>query len=113
MKISVFSAVLAGALLLIWPAFFNGYPLLFSDSGAFLHQTLGPLMLWDKPYIYGPFLHAFHWRISLWGPVIAQGLILSHLLWVTRRVVRDHAAPLSGFVPLWHWQPPPPSAPRC
>ena len=95
MRISAFSAVLAGALLLIWPAFFNGYPLLFSDSGGFLHQTLGPLMLWDKPYIYGPFLHVFHWRISLWGPVIAQGLILSHLLWLTQRVVRGHATPLS------------------
>jgi hypothetical protein len=53
-------------------------------------------MLWDKPYIYGPFLHAFHWRISLWGPVIAQGLILSHLLWLTQRVVRGDAQPL------WH-----------
>ena len=96
MKISAFSAVLAGALLLIWPAFFNGYPLLFSDSGGFLHQTLGPLMLWDKPYVYGPFLHVFHWRISLWGPVVAQGLILSHLLWLTQRVMRGDAAPL------WH-----------
>ena len=98
MRISVFSAVLAGALLLIWPAFFNGYPLLFSDSGAFLHQTLGPLMIWDKPYIYGPFLHTFHWRISLWGPVIAQGLILSHLLWLTLRLMRGDATPLWHFV---------------
>ena len=96
MKVRAFSAVLAGALLLIWPALFNGYPLLFSDSGGFLHQTLGPLMLWDKPYIYGPFLHAFHWHISLWGPVIAQGLILSHLLWLTQRVLRGDATPL------WH-----------
>jgi hypothetical protein len=94
--VRVGAAVLTGALLLIWPAFFNGYPLLFSDSGGFLHQTLGPLMLWDKPYVYGPFLHAFHWRISLWGPVIAQGLILSHLLWLTQRVMRGDAKPL------WH-----------
>ena len=91
------AAVLTGALLLIWPAFFNGYPLLFSDSGGFLHQTLGPLMLWDKPYVYGPFLHAFHWRISLWGPVVAQGLILSHLLWLTLLVMRGDAKPL------WHF----------
>lgn len=96
MIIRVVVAVLGGAALLIWTAFFNGYPLLFSDSGGFLHQTLGPQMLWDKPYIYGPFLHAFHLRISLWGPVIAQGLILSHLLWLTQRVVRGHATPL------WH-----------
>ncbi|MEY4858722.1 MAG: hypothetical protein RLZZ235_889, partial [Pseudomonadota bacterium] len=89
-------AVLGGAALLIWTAFFNGYPLLFSDSGGFLHQTLGPLMLWDKPYIYGPFLHAFHLRISLWGPVIAQGLILSHLLWLMQRAVCARATPL------WH-----------
>jgi hypothetical protein len=95
-KLGLAVAVPCGAALLIWPAFFNGYPLLFSDSGGFLHQTLGPLMLWDKPYVYGPFLHAFHWRISLWGPVIAQGLILSHLLWLTLRVMRRDAAPL------WH-----------
>lgn len=88
------AAVIVGAALLIWPAFFNCYPLLFSDSGGFLHQTLGPLMLWDKPYIYGPFLHAFHWRISLWGPVVAQGMILSHLLWLTQRALRGHATPL-------------------
>jgi hypothetical protein len=93
---SAFAAVLVGAALLIWPAFFNGYPLLFSDSGGFLHQTLGPLMLWDKPYVYGPFLHAFHWRISLWGPVVAQGVILSHLLWLAQRVMRGPATPL------WH-----------
>ena len=96
MKLGLAVAVPCGAALLIWPAFFNGYPLLFSDSGGFLHQTLGPLMLWDKPYVYGPFLHAFHWRISLWGPVIAQGLILSQLLWLTLRVMRRDAAPL------WH-----------
>ncbi|MFM7302065.1 MAG: hypothetical protein ACKO4X_01920 [Alphaproteobacteria bacterium] len=90
------AAIILGAALLIWPAFFNGYPLLFSDSGGFLHQTLGPLMLWDKPYVYGPFLHAFHWRISLWGPVVAQGVILSHLLWLTQRVMRGDATPL------WH-----------
>ena len=96
MRISAVAAVLGGAALLIWPAFFNGYPLLFSDSGGFLHQTLGPLMLWDKPYIYGPFLHAFHWRISLWGPVVAQGVILSHLLWLTQRALRGNATPL------WH-----------
>lgn len=96
MRLRALAAILAGAALLIWPALFNGYPLLFSDSGAFLHQTLGPLMIWDKPYVYGPFLHVFHWRISLWGPVIAQGVILSHLLWLTQRVVRGDAQPL------WH-----------
>ncbi len=89
-----FAAVLAGAALLVCPAFLNGYPIVFSDTGAFLAQTLVPLMIWDKPYVYGPFLHLFHLRLSLWGPLVAQGLILSHLLWVTQRALRGTASPI-------------------
>ncbi len=84
-------AIMAGAVLLAWPALLNGYPLLFSDTGAFLAQTLVPLMIWDKPWIYGPMLHAFHWRMSLWLPLAAQALMLSHLLWLVLRVVRGRA----------------------
>jgi hypothetical protein len=90
-------AVVAGALALVWPAFLNGYPLVFSDTGAFLHQTApppsGPLVIWDKPHVYGPLLHLLHWRISLWGPLLAQGLLLSHLLWLAQRALRGQASP--------------------
>lgn len=74
--------------MLIWPAFLNGYPLLFSDSGAFLAQTTVPLMIWDKPWIYGPFVWVFHQHVSLWGVVIAQGVMVSHLIWLLARVLR-------------------------
>lgn len=88
-------AILAGGALLVWPAFLNGYPLLFSDTGAFLHQTApppsGPLVIWDKPHVYGPLLHLFHWRATLWGPVLAQGAMLSWLLWLTQRALRGRA----------------------
>ncbi len=86
-------AIAAGAVLLVWPALLNGYPLVFSDTGGFLHQTLGPLMLWDKPWIYGPVLHGFHWRLSLWLPLAAQALLVSQLLWLVQRVLRGGAAP--------------------
>lgn len=86
-------AILGGAALLLWPALFNGFPLVFSDTGGFLHQTLGPLMLWDKPWVYGPLLHGFHWRVSLWLPLAAQGLLVSHLLWLAQRVLRGGATP--------------------
>lgn len=81
------AAILAGGLLLIWPALLNGYPLIFSDSGAFLAQTVQPLMIWDKPYIYGPFAWLFHQHFSLWGTIAAQGVICSHLIWVLARVL--------------------------
>lgn len=86
-------AVLTGALLLAWPAWLNGYPILFSDTGAFLHQTQGPLMIWDKPWIYGPMLAAMHAGVTLWGPVLGQGLALSWLLWLVQRAVRGLASP--------------------
>ncbi len=79
-------AIAAGAVLLAWPALLNGYPLMFSDTGAFLAQSLVPLMIWDKPWVYGPLMHLFHWRVTLWGPVAAQALMVSHLLWLTGRV---------------------------
>ncbi|MES2713904.1 MAG: hypothetical protein V4653_20175 [Pseudomonadota bacterium] len=85
-------AIMGGAALLVWPAFLNGYPLLFSDTGAFLAQTLVPLMIWDKPWIYGPLLHLAHWRVSLWLPLAAQGLMVSHLIWLVLRVLRGQAS---------------------
>jgi hypothetical protein len=90
-------AVIAGGLLLVWPAFLNGYPLLFSDTGAFLHQTApppgGPLVIWDKPHVYGPLIHLFHWRLTLWTPMLAQGAVLSWLLWLVQRSIRGTATP--------------------
>ncbi|MDT8331842.1 hypothetical protein RQ831_12325 [Roseomonas gilardii] len=44
-------------------------------------------MIWDKPWIYGPLLHLFHQRQTLWLPLLAQGLMLSHLLWLAARVL--------------------------
>lgn len=85
-------AILGGAALLLWPAFLNGYPLVFSDTGAILEMSLEPTMGWDKPWVYAPFLHAFHWRTTLWPPVLAQGVIVSHLLWLTQAVLAPPAA---------------------
>ncbi|WP_211257409.1 hypothetical protein [Muricoccus aerilatus] len=86
-------ALLLGGLMLVWPAFLNGYPLVFSDSGAFLHQTLGPLMIWDKPWIYGPLILPLHLHRNLWPVPIAQGLVLSHLLWLLARTFGGGAWP--------------------
>ncbi len=80
-------SVLAGAALLLWPSFLNGYPLVFSDTHAFLVQAGQPVMVWDKPWTYGPFLLAWHGDTTLWTPMVVQGLLLSHLLWLTQKVV--------------------------
>lgn len=85
-------AILAGAALFLWPALLNGYPLVFVDSVSYLGQTLFPEWPWDKTPVYGAFLHLFHWGWSLWPPVVAQVVILSHLLWLMQRAIRGDAS---------------------
>jgi hypothetical protein len=96
-----FLAVFLGAPLLVWPAWLNGYPLVFIDTVSYLLHTTAPEVPWDKTQAYGPFLHAFHWQRSLWAPMLVQGLLASHLVWLTQAAVRGQAEP--GWSLLgWH-----------
>ncbi len=79
-------AIGLAAILLIWPAIWNGYPLVFADTGTYLSQALMGYVGWDRPPFYSLFVHALHWRISLWPIVIGQGLMLAHLLHLVLRV---------------------------
>ena len=87
------AAIIAGGLLLVWPAFLNAYPLVFIDTVSYLLHTTQGEIPWDKTQAYGPYLHLFHWRLSLWPPVLAQGLIASHLVWLAQRTARGEARP--------------------
>jgi hypothetical protein len=72
-------------LLLIWPAVLNHYPLVFSDVGGLLSMGHEPEIGWDKPWLYGPLLRLTDLGISLWLPALAQGLLVSHLLWLLQK----------------------------
>ncbi|MBC7801913.1 MAG: hypothetical protein H7Z10_14940 [Gemmatimonadaceae bacterium] len=90
-------AVCAAAIVLAWPAFLNGYPLVFSDTGGLVEMGLEPYFGWDKPYVYAPFLALFSAGQTLWGPIAAQALMVSWLLWLTARTV-DRADPVRHIV---------------
>ncbi len=75
------AAILAGGLILLWPALLNGGPILFSDTQAFLVQGGDWFGVWDKPFIYGPALRAADLGISLVIPAVLQGVALSAMLW--------------------------------
>ncbi|HYF09972.1 MAG TPA: hypothetical protein VD970_20330, partial [Acetobacteraceae bacterium] len=87
-------ALAAGAILLVWPAFMNGYPLVFVDTAVYLVQIPEGEPPWDKTAVYGPFLHLFHWTLTLWLPLAAQGLLTSSLLWLTQRVAVGFTTPM-------------------
>ncbi len=75
------AAILAGAAVFMWPALVNRYPILFSDTHAFLIQAGDIRMIWDKPFAYGPFLRLTDFGVTLWLTVTVQALLVSVLLW--------------------------------
>jgi drug/metabolite transporter superfamily protein YnfA len=75
------------ALLLIWPALWNGYPLMFADSGTYVIQVPTLSLGWDRPPFYSLFLLLFHLRLSLWPVVVAQAFAATLLLRLALRAV--------------------------
>lgn len=91
-------AILAGALILLWPAFLSGYPLLYPDSMSylgdgrplarilFLHAPKGYAAMRSELYSLGIF--PFHWNITAWPIAALQALLTAYILWL---VVRSFA----------------------
>jgi hypothetical protein len=88
-------AVLVAALLMSWPAVYNGYPLLYPDSmsylrqGApvaralFLHRLAG--YYGGRSLIYSLGILPFHWNVTLWPVVIFNALLTAYVLWLVVR----------------------------
>jgi len=77
-----------GALLLLLPAIYNGYPLVNSDDGTYLGSGFKIENPGDRPITYGLFLNVFSLNgLSLWIAVSFQTLILSWLIVKTLRHV--------------------------
>jgi hypothetical protein len=87
--------VVAGALMLLWPAALNGYPLLYPDSMSylgdgrplarilFLHAPKGYVAMRSEFYSLGIFF--FHWNVTAWPIVVVQALLTAYVLWLVVR----------------------------
>lgn len=87
-------------------AFFNRYPLVFSDSGTYIRSafTLEPPP--DRPIGYSLIIRAVTWQSTLWTVVLFQAAMLAWLLWETLKKVlparldllRSHLVLVLGLV---------------
>ncbi len=73
-------AIVLGALILCWPAYLNGFPLVFADTGNYIGQAILHYIGWNAPPFYSMFLLATDWRLTLWTPILIQGLIVASLI---------------------------------
>lgn len=76
--------LLAASLLLLAFAFYNGYPLVYSDTGSYIHYGFEKEVPFDRPVMYGLFLRYSSLKFSLWLPVFFQGLMTA---WSIRYLV--------------------------
>jgi len=91
------AAVLAGALLMTWPAFFNRYPLLYPDSMTYLGDgrlVARALFLHEFSSYYGmrSFFYSlgilpWHWNVTLWPVVVPQAILTAYVLWLVVRSI--------------------------
>jgi hypothetical protein len=80
------AAVTVAALLLFWPAVWNGFPLLFYDTGAYLGRAFFDSLSPGRSAVYGFFLGAGHW-LNFWPIVLAQSVVT---VWVVALLFRAH-----------------------
>lgn len=62
-------------------AFYNGYPLLASDSFGYINQGFGNFVGQFRLFIYGAFVRNASLTESLWFVVFFQGLILTYVMY--------------------------------
>ncbi|HEX8517911.1 MAG TPA: hypothetical protein VF868_17075 [Bacteroidia bacterium] len=80
--------VLAGALLLMFDAFYNGFPLVYSDTSTYLASGFELETPFDRPITYGLFLRITSLDgLTLWLTVFIQALITSYLIFQTSQLI--------------------------
>jgi len=100
--------VLAAALVMSWPAVYNGYPLLYPDSmsylrqgapvakAVFLHQFAG--YYGGRSLIYSVGILPFHWNVTPWPAVVLNALATAYILWLVVRSLLPERMPQAYLV---------------
>lgn len=78
---------LLAAFTLLIPAFYNGYPLVYSDTGSYIQSGMDLVIPEHRTIMYGLFVRFFSLNFSLWSAVFVQSLIVSYVLWQVTKAV--------------------------
>ncbi|GAB4295299.1 MAG: hypothetical protein Kow0068_19960 [Marinilabiliales bacterium] len=75
-----------GALILSVIGLYNGYPLVYSDTGVYIHSGFEKFIPLGRPITYGLFIKFFSFNYSLWFVVIAQNIITAFVIYEVLKV---------------------------
>jgi hypothetical protein len=68
------------ALMFLAPAFWNGFPLIFYDTGAYVLEGLGGVFLVERAPVYAELLFLAGGRFSLWPIIVLQAALLAYVV---------------------------------
>ncbi|HTC83435.1 MAG TPA: hypothetical protein VK683_03730 [Rhizomicrobium sp.] len=74
------------SLMFLSVAIWNGFPLIFYDTGAYVLEGLGHIFFVERAPVYAEFLFLTGARFSLWPVVVVQALMISYLILEVARV---------------------------
>jgi hypothetical protein len=74
------------SLMFLSVALWNGFPLIFYDTGSYVLEGLGHIFLVERAPVYAELLFLAGGRFSLWPIVILQALMISYLILEVARV---------------------------
>lgn len=90
---------LLSAVLLLFAAFYNGFPLVTSDTGTYINSGFQHFVPHDRPVLYGLFIRHSSLNASFWFTVLAQAIIMAYLLWqVLNRFASNSLGAAGKFV---------------
>jgi hypothetical protein len=84
-RVRVLLAIAAGCVLLLWAALYNGYPLTFWDTGAYVEHARTLLPRSDRLIGYSIVVRVLGAGGTLWPVIVAQCALLAWLLWRSAR----------------------------
>jgi len=80
-KLKISLAIFGGAFMLLFAAFMNGFPIVYSDTSTYLASGFELETPFDRPIMYGLFLRFSSLNgVSLWFTIFCQGLLVSYLI---------------------------------
>lgn len=69
--------MLLGVFITLWPALYNHYALFFTDSQLYINCGNEFSFTEDRSFVYGWFIGITSLHVSLWFPIIVQGIIFN------------------------------------
>src|SRR6202035_3673362 len=74
------------SLMFLSVAIWNGFPLIFYDTGAYVLEGLGHIFFVERAPVYAGFLFLAGGRFRLWPGVVVQALMTSYLILEVARI---------------------------